>query len=121
MAAGAMPLQRCLACAISGRTPKMNVIINATRQFSLTSQILAGGAFRRKQGKAEDSLAYGPLTDTPDWTYLDGSVPPLSKRQLDRQKKRIETANRVVTILKQINEAKKKSQDKKHVQTENSL
>eukprot|EP00794_Sanderia_malayensis_P018829 gene18829-20725_t len=96
----------------------------AVRSFSSCSPDFAGGKFRERQGKARDSLEYGPLTDLPDWTYLDGTAPPLSRKQLQRHKNRIETSSRVVTFLKEINAAKaassRKKKDNEQAKSDNS-
>merc|ERR1712189_35590 len=91
------------------------------RDFTCCMPALAGQKFRISQGKARDSLQYGPLTDLPDWTYLDGTLPPISRSKVARQKNRIEVSNRVVTFLKDMNAAKAKSHLKKNKQKKKNL
>ncbi|XP_060063107.1 large ribosomal subunit protein mL52-like [Ylistrum balloti] len=61
-----------------------------------------GGEWRIKQGKAMDGLTYGPLTDLPDYTYLDGRPTPLSKGQLRRREMNKEMAKNAMKMLKEL-------------------
>ncbi|KAL3859172.1 hypothetical protein ACJMK2_009404 [Sinanodonta woodiana] len=48
-----------------------------------------GAVYRLKRGQAINKTRYGPLTDLPDFTFLDGRPTPLApgqKRRLDEKK-----------------------------------
>lgn len=49
--------------------------------------------------------AYGPLTDKPDYTFLDGRPTPLGMRQRKRLQKQKEMAVRVIQLSKEIDYA----------------
>ncbi|XP_046842326.1 39S ribosomal protein L52, mitochondrial-like isoform X2 [Xenia sp. Carnegie-2017] len=81
--------------------------------FFTTSPLSAGGQkWRIRNGLASDGLAYGPLTDLPDWSYVDGaSNAPESKRRRKRQNKRMRESQRIVEYLKDFNTDEESAKD----------
>ncbi|XP_021371298.1 39S ribosomal protein L52, mitochondrial-like [Mizuhopecten yessoensis] len=69
-----------------------------------------GGNWRIKQGKAMDGSTYGPLTDLPDYTYLDGRPTPLSRGQLRRREENKEMAKHVMKMMTELDLVKKPDQ-----------
>jgi len=90
------------------QTPNMHKIISSQyRLLSNSNRVLAGGKFREKQGQAADGYSYGPLTDLPDWTYVnDGNDVVMTKRQIKRQMKRVKMGADISRLLKEIDEQK---------------
>ena len=81
------------------------------RLLSNSSRVLAGGKFREKKGQAADGYSYGPLTDLPDWTYVDdGNNVAMTKRQIKRQIKRVKMGADISRLLKEIDEQKTSSE-----------
>lgn len=62
------------------------------------------------QGKAENNSSYGPLTDLPDYTYLDGRPTELSTCQTRRQQKRIALASRVMLLISEMKQGQENYQ-----------
>ncbi|XP_033755586.1 39S ribosomal protein L52, mitochondrial-like [Pecten maximus] len=72
-----------------------------------------GGEWRIKQGKAMDGATYGPLTDLPDYTYLDGRPTPLSTGQLRRREMNKEMAKNVMQMMGELEFIQKTSEEKR--------
>ena len=80
------------------------------KHIATTCSALAGGRYRRNLGLPKDRLSFGPMTDIPDWTYVDQSKPPVvSVKQRRRQMKRVEIGATISRLLKEIDEQKSKS------------
>ncbi|ESO83072.1 hypothetical protein LOTGIDRAFT_236847 [Lottia gigantea] len=54
---------------------------------------------RLKRGESGNKTRYGPLTDLPDFTYLDGRPTPLTAGQKERKEERIKTAERIMKLV----------------------
>lgn len=61
----------------------------------------------------------GPLTDLPDFTYLDGRPTPLGMRQKKRMAKQKEIAKTILTLSKEIDFAVKRHDDMVTAEQEN--
>uniref|UniRef100_A0A7M5XCM9 Large ribosomal subunit protein mL52 n=1 Tax=Clytia hemisphaerica TaxID=252671 RepID=A0A7M5XCM9_9CNID len=83
-----------------------NFIASQCRLLSNSSALLAGGKSRVLRGQAEDATSYGPLTDLPDWTYVDERPVTLTKRQMKRQMRRVKIGADIAILLKEIDEQK---------------
>ncbi|KAK3086678.1 hypothetical protein FSP39_021803 [Pinctada imbricata] len=91
--------------------------IACTRWLSLTATCNKEGygyKWRLSSGQARDNTKYGSLTDGPDYTYLDGRPTPLSKGQMKRREERINTTNKVMQLLKEVDYAKDNFQKKSY-------
>ncbi|XP_073234269.1 large ribosomal subunit protein mL52-like isoform X2 [Porites lutea] len=75
------------------------------RHWSTHSALQAGQKIRLGRGQAKDGIAYGPLTDLPDWSYADGTPAPETKRQRIRRFRRLDVANQVKTYLEEMEKA----------------
>ncbi|CAB4028512.1 Hypothetical predicted protein [Paramuricea clavata] len=81
--------------------------------ISISAAMAGGQKWRISNGLAGDGLAYGPLTDLPDWTFVDGESAPESKRRRKRQNKRLKESQRIMQYLKQVDKNERSdSQDK---------
>ncbi|XP_028391962.1 39S ribosomal protein L52, mitochondrial-like [Dendronephthya gigantea] len=74
--------------------------------ISISSAIAGGQKWRIRNGLAGDGLASGPLTDLPDWSYIDGQPSPESKRRKKRQNTRHRESERIMQYLKEVDEKK---------------
>lgn len=81
-----------------------------SRSLTSTAAIFAGSKWRYDQGKAENNSSYGPLTDLPDYTYLDGRPTELSTCQTRRQQKRIALASRVMLLISEMKQGQENYQ-----------
>ena len=84
-------------------------ITSQCRLLSNSSAVLAGGKSRVRRGQAEDATSYGPLTDLPDWTYVDERPINLTKRQMKRQMRRVRIGTDIANMLREIDEQKVES------------
>ncbi|XP_069113786.1 large ribosomal subunit protein mL52-like [Argopecten irradians] len=75
-----------------------------------------GSEWRVKQGKAMDGISYGPLTDLPDYTYLDGRPTPLSKGQLRRREMNKEMAKNVMKMMNELDFTKEFAEKRRQEQ-----
>ncbi|XP_046549426.1 39S ribosomal protein L52, mitochondrial-like [Haliotis rubra] len=100
----------CLKCASLLNVCKgvQGSFWNATglRWFQTSVPVTAGQKWRLEQGLAADNTRYGPLTDMPDYSYLDGRPTPLSKGQVQRRRRRIGIAKRIKFLVGEMNEAR---------------
>lgn len=62
----------------------------------------AGGKWRQQQGLPRAGTEYGPLTDTPDWSYADGRPGPPSKGALKRKDQQRELAIRIDQLAEEV-------------------
>uniref|UniRef100_A0A1X7TT76 NACHT domain-containing protein n=1 Tax=Amphimedon queenslandica TaxID=400682 RepID=A0A1X7TT76_AMPQE len=78
---------------------------------------MAGGNWREKMGMSRTGTSYGPLTDIPDWSYVDGRPSPVTSKRQTKRKLRLNFLNkRVKTLLKEVDLAKLESKTKRRVQ-----
>lgn len=77
-----------------------------TRLFSNSILSLAGARFREARGQAADGYSYGPLTDSPDWTYVADKPTVMTKRQKLRQMRRLKIASDITRMLREVDEQK---------------
>nr|XP_047145445.1 39S ribosomal protein L52, mitochondrial-like [Hydra vulgaris] len=82
---------------------KIKYCLSKQNYLSTSITCNAGSKFRRKIGKAIDGSAFGPLTDLPDWTYVNKNEPPVvTKQQKLRQMKQVAIATRINKLLEEI-------------------
>ncbi|XP_078497469.1 large ribosomal subunit protein mL52 [Lissotriton helveticus] len=62
----------------------------------------AGQEWRVKHGLAAGGTQYGPLTDLPDWSFVDGRPASPWKGQVRRKLEREEFARRVVMLSEEV-------------------
>ncbi|GLV34854.1 mitochondrial ribosomal protein L52 [Carabus blaptoides fortunei] len=77
-------------------------------------------AYRKQKGQPMNPNSYGPLTDLPDFTYLDGRSTPLGMRQKKRMLKQKEIAQTILTLSKEIDFAVKRHEDMVTTEKENA-
>ncbi|XP_019851415.1 PREDICTED: 39S ribosomal protein L52, mitochondrial-like [Amphimedon queenslandica] len=74
------------------------------------------GNWREKMGMSRTGTSYGPLTDIPDWSYVDGRPSPVTVKRQTKRKLRLNFLNkRVKTLLKEVDLAKFESKTKRRV------
>ncbi|VDO13760.1 unnamed protein product [Rodentolepis nana] len=77
----------------------------------------AGGVFRARRG-LPPSNEWGPLTDLPDYSFLDGRVPKVTTvGQRMRLIKQYEMTKQIVTLSSELNEANKRLLEKQDEET----
>ncbi|XP_067651487.1 large ribosomal subunit protein mL52-like [Haliotis asinina] len=100
----------CLKCASLLKSCKgvQDSLWNATglRWFQTSVPVTVGQQWRLERGQAANNTRYGPLTDMPDYSYIDGRPTPLSKGQVRRRWKRIGIAKRIKLLVGEMNEAR---------------
>ena len=93
-----------------GILSKIRYHISKQEFISTSTPSSAGSKFRRKIGKAIDGSAFGPLTDLPDWTYVNKNEPPVvTKQQKLRQMQQVALATRISKLLEEIDMQKNRS------------
>uniref|UniRef100_A0A0K8TSB8 Large ribosomal subunit protein mL52 n=1 Tax=Tabanus bromius TaxID=304241 RepID=A0A0K8TSB8_TABBR len=92
------------------RTSSAIPISNTIRCITTTSSSLLDQRWRHAQGLPENPNAYGPLTDMPDYTFLDGRPTPLGAHQKRRMLQQREIAKKIVTLSKELDFAKERYQ-----------
>lgn len=79
--------------------------MNCIRHWSTFPTLHAGQKMRLSRGQARDGIAYGPLTDLPDWSFADGTPAPETKRRRTRRLKRMDVAHQILTYLNEVERA----------------
>lgn len=64
--------------------------------------------WRREQRLPRNPNSDGPLTNSPDYSYLDGRPVPIGARRMERIEKRKLLAAKIVTMLEELDFAKKR-------------
>ncbi|XP_055304182.1 39S ribosomal protein L52, mitochondrial [Sitodiplosis mosellana] len=68
--------------------------------------------WRRNRRLPKNPTSSGPLTDLPDYTYMDGRPTPLGIRQKARLDRQRELAAKIVKNIKELDDAKQMYQQK---------
>eukprot|EP01134_Creolimax_fragrantissima_P005462 CFRG5462T1 len=90
----------CIRCKVATGSFK--------RGFQSTAAMQAGQKIRESRGQARSGNEYGPITDTPDWSYVDTNEPaPKTKAQRNRTLKANLGVNRIQDLLTEITSSKK--------------
>uniref|UniRef100_A0A5K3F492 Large ribosomal subunit protein mL52 n=1 Tax=Mesocestoides corti TaxID=53468 RepID=A0A5K3F492_MESCO len=80
----------------------------------LTVRRFVGGIFRVKRGLPASNNEWGPLTDLPDYSFLDGRIPKITSVG---QKRRIidqyMTTKQIVCLSAELHESNKKLKEQK--------
>ncbi|XP_077292725.1 mitochondrial ribosomal protein L52 [Arctopsyche grandis] len=71
-----------------------------------TSSLNLSREWRRKNGLPINKTLYGPLTDLPDYTFLDGRVTPIGSRQRSRILNEQKVTEKIIKLTKQVDFAK---------------
>ncbi|KAK7469854.1 hypothetical protein BaRGS_00036132 [Batillaria attramentaria] len=110
-----LPKMACSRCSLLlARVPDVSVLVNRTLCTSTslyTSKNKPPPPLRKwglERFPRDPTNKTGPLTDLPDYTYLDGRPTPLNKGQLKRKKENYELAKRIVTLVQEMEGAKEK-------------
>ncbi|XP_015780314.1 PREDICTED: uncharacterized protein LOC107358206 [Acropora digitifera] len=74
------------------RRPTTALVNFCCRYWSTCPTLNAGKKIRVSRGQAGDGIAYGALTDLPDWSYADGTPAPETKRRKIRRFRRLDVA-----------------------------
>eukprot|EP00099_Drosophila_melanogaster_P019083 NP_610313.1 mitochondrial ribosomal protein L52 [Drosophila melanogaster] len=80
----------------------------AQRSIALTAPRAIDQKWRAAKGLPENPNAFGPLTNLPDYTYLDGRPTPLGANQKRRLIKQQEIATRIVELSGELEFAKQR-------------
>ncbi|XP_063701323.1 large ribosomal subunit protein mL52 [Culicoides brevitarsis] len=67
--------------------------------------------WRKEAGLEQNPTSFGPLTNLPDYTYMDGRPTPLGVRQKGRVMKQREYAGKIVQYIGELNFAKQRYQE----------
>ncbi|XP_016986386.1 39S ribosomal protein L52, mitochondrial [Drosophila rhopaloa] len=89
----------CLAAA-STFSARRGIAVSAARSIDQK--------WRAEKGLPENPNAFGPLTNSPDFTYLDGRPTPLGANQKRRLLKQQEIAARIVELSGELEFAKQR-------------
>jgi len=81
--------------------------INCVRFWSKVPVLHAGQKIRISRGQARDGIAYGPLTDLPDWSFADGTPAPETRRRRIRRYKKMDVAYQIVSYLNEMDRAER--------------
>ncbi|XP_029184456.1 39S ribosomal protein L52, mitochondrial-like [Acropora millepora] len=90
------------------RRPTTVLVNFCCRYWSTCPTLNAGKKIRVSRGQAGDGIAYGALTDLPDWSYADGTPAPETKRRKIRRFRRLDVANQIKTYLQEVEKAAQK-------------
>ncbi|EDV59650.1 39S ribosomal protein L52, mitochondrial [Drosophila erecta] len=82
--------------------------ITAQRGIALTATRAIDQKWRAAKGLPENPNAFGPLTNLPDYTYLDGRPTPLGANQKKRLLKQQDIATRIVELSGELEFAKQR-------------
>eukprot|EP00127_Corallochytrium_limacisporum_P004945 Clim_evm19s195 gene=Clim_evmTU19s195 len=86
-----------------------------SRAFSTSAVVCAGGKYRESKGISRSNTEYGPLVDTPDFSFftrnnetgkIDFIQAPLTKRQQRRELERELQAVRAHLLVQRVDRAK---------------
>ncbi|KAH8372927.1 hypothetical protein KR009_008275 [Drosophila setifemur] len=80
----------------------------AQRSVSLTAARAIDQKWRAGRGLPENPNAFGPLTNLPDYTFLDGRTTPLGANQRRRLLKQQEIAAKIVELSGELDFAKQR-------------
>ncbi|XP_037954453.1 39S ribosomal protein L52, mitochondrial-like [Teleopsis dalmanni] len=78
------------------------------RNISLTASCYYDQKWREDKGLPMNSNAFGPLTNLPDYTFLDGRPTPLGSNQKARLERQHQIAEKMVTQISELNYAKER-------------
>ncbi|XP_013112560.2 large ribosomal subunit protein mL52 [Stomoxys calcitrans] len=92
--------------------------IGFTRSVSCTTKLSIDQRWREEKGLPANPNAYGPLSNLPDYTYLDGRATPMGSNQRKRIVKQQEIAAKIVTLNKELDMAKQRFQHLKQKEQE---
>ncbi|XP_068694661.1 large ribosomal subunit protein mL52-like [Montipora foliosa] len=85
--------------------PSTVLVSSFFRYWSTNPKLNAGQRTRVRRGQSGDGIAYGPLTDLPDWSFVDGTSAPETKRRKIRRFRRLDVANQIKTYLQEVERA----------------
>ncbi|KAL7735426.1 hypothetical protein ACLKA6_019543 [Drosophila palustris] len=83
-------------------------LITAQRHVALTAIRSIDQKWRAAKGLPENPNAFGPLTNLPDYTFLDGRTTPLGSNQKKRLIKQQEIAAKIVELSSELEFAKQR-------------
>ncbi|XP_055856847.1 39S ribosomal protein L52, mitochondrial [Episyrphus balteatus] len=78
-----------------------------------TTPALADQYWREDHGLPTNPNSEGPLTNLPDYSFVDGRITPLGTNQKKRIQHQQEIARKMVTAIKELDYAKKRFVDMK--------
>ncbi|XP_034106813.1 large ribosomal subunit protein mL52 [Drosophila nasuta] len=80
--------------------------VTAQRHIAISASRFIDQKWRADRGLTENPNAFGPLTNLPDYTYLDGRATPLGSNQKKRLLKQQEVAAKIVELSSELEFAK---------------
>ncbi|KAM4049122.1 large ribosomal subunit protein mL52 [Anomaloglossus baeobatrachus] len=82
------------------------------RSLHINAWLCASQDWRIKHGFARSGSEYGPLTDLPDWSFVDGRPAPLWKGQNRRKEENKELASHIIMLSNEIDQGMEKWTEK---------
>lgn len=83
-------------------------LITAQRHVTLSAVRAIDQKWRASKGLPENPNAFGPLTNMPDYTFLDGRTTPMGSNQKKRLIKQQEIAAKIVELSGELEFAKQR-------------
>ena len=78
------------------------LVVSQSQRLSISSALCAGQRWRIKNGLPTHRNDYGPLTDLPDWSYVDGTPGKLGSGQIKRLKKNEEVTEKILRSISEL-------------------
>ncbi|XP_073844870.1 mitochondrial ribosomal protein L52 [Musca autumnalis] len=85
-------------------------IKSLARNISCTAKVCIDQRWREEKGLPANPNEFGPLTNLPDYTFLDGRPTPMGSNQKKRLLKQQAMAAKIVTLNKELDMAKQRYQ-----------
>ncbi|EDW73835.1 uncharacterized protein Dwil_GK19668 [Drosophila willistoni] len=89
------------------------LIVQAQRNVAFTSARLIDQKWREDKSLPQNPNAFGPLTNLPDYSFLDGRPTPLGSNQKKRLLRQQEIAAKIVELNGELEFAKKRHESLK--------
>ncbi|XP_046397122.1 39S ribosomal protein L52, mitochondrial [Ischnura elegans] len=77
-------------------------IVAPSRNVCTSTRMMLDMKWRERKGLPRNPNAYGPLTNGPDFTYLDGRPTPIGPRLKARLQKQREIAEKIIQFSEEI-------------------
>ncbi|XP_021960147.1 39S ribosomal protein L52, mitochondrial [Folsomia candida] len=75
---------------------------NLVKNYHVSPCLSAVGAWRKEQGLSVNPTASGPLTDGPDYSFIDGRPTPPGSRKIKRAEKQLQLAKKIIELSKEV-------------------
>jgi len=81
---------------------EMGMSCRICSEFHTTGSSAAGQNWRAAKGLPKNPNAYGPLTDGPDYSFIDGRPTPPGTGKIKRAVKHLELSEQIMTLAKEV-------------------